>query len=234
MAQRLTEEEKAARAQALEEHKKIMAQKKEAREQARKEAEAARTAAREAKELAKAEKAKEREEARKAAKAAREAAKAAKGKQENVPPHLTKVQKVLAELPALEGAVQEAFVNVTAALNSAEMQLLAAHLEQTVNAQCIERSNAVTGLAVGDTVTVTGGRDPRLHGATGKITELRRIRCFVTLPGKDKPVYLFTSEVEPCNAVLVQETPDSPAAEQVEDLEDGATILDIEDETAAA
>jgi transcription antitermination factor NusG len=122
-------------------------------------------------------------------KAEREAAKANK-----VPAHLAKVQKAAEKLPALSVDALTAYETLVGALATNELSALVAHLALKVR---IEQTKAATNtkLSIGDRVRVTAG-DPKFVGLEGTVTEARRIRCFVELPGRKAPVYLFTSDVE--------------------------------------
>jgi len=50
-------------------------------------------------------------------------------------------------------------------------------------------------VAAGDEVRILGG-DPRYVGMTGTVSKAQRIRCYVTVGGVNKPIYLFTSDVQ--------------------------------------
>lgn len=142
----------------------------------------------------------ERDAARKAAAeqraAAREAKRAAKASAPAKKAHMTKVEKAGSKLPQLALELGDIFKNVTENFTSEQVTALALHLQHFNRVQATTRALTTGELKVGQVVRITGG-DPRYIGATGTIETLRRIRVFVAVAGVKKPVYLFTSEVEP-------------------------------------
>lgn len=134
--------------------------------------------------------------AREAAKAAREAARAERSASRTPKgeTHMKKVKRAEERLPALSDAAQALFNQSTVSLPAAELSALALHIQHYNRARATER--AVTAeVKVGTQVRIIGG-DPRFVGKVGPITKVQRIRCFVEVPGREKPVYLFTSDVE--------------------------------------
>lgn len=160
----------------------------------------------------------DRDAARQAAaeqrRAEREARKAAKASIQKPTAHMTKVEKAGAKLPSLGAVARNIFDEVTTNLSSEQRTALALHLQHFNRVQATTRALTAGDLKVGQLVTITGG-DPKYIGMTGAIETLRRIRCFVAVPGVKKPVYLFTSDVEPTEG----------AGEQViiADLDEAAT-----------
>jgi len=152
------------------------------------------------------------QEARAAERAARKAAKQAQAKPTA---HMTKVQKAGARLPSLGAVAQSTFDEVVRTLNSEQLTALALHIQHFNRVQATTRALTSGDLKVGQLVRITGG-DPKYIGMTGAVETLRRIRCFVTVPGAKKPVYLFTSDVE-----------------AVTDSGDEVVVLDMEESTAA-
>lgn len=171
--------------------KRLSAEEREARDRAREQEKAERQAAREAK--------------KEAARQAREANKK--------PAHLTKVEKAAAKLPTLEYEANCLFESVTQTLSLNETAALAAHLEHFVREQ---RTKAALNseVKVGQSVTIVSGDDPSLIGKTAVVTRAQRIRCYVSVPGHDKPVYLFTSDVQPLESV--EQTQETDAVETEE------------------
>jgi hypothetical protein len=43
-------------------------------------------------------------------------------------------------------------------------------------------------------------------GQTGTVSKAQRIRCYVEIPGVNKPVYLFTSDVETISEIVATGT----------------------------
>lgn len=152
------------------------------------------------------------QEARAAERAARKAAKQAQAKPTA---HMTKVEKAGARLPSLGAVAQSTFDEVVRTLNSEQRGALALHIQHFNRVQATTRALTSGDLKVGQLVRITGG-DPKYIGMTGAVETLRRIRCFVTVPGAKKPVYLFTSDVEAVtdsgDEVIVLDMQESPAA----------------------
>ncbi|MFA6510129.1 MAG: hypothetical protein WCV62_06750 [Candidatus Peribacteraceae bacterium] len=140
------------------------------------------------------------EQERAARKAEREQARAAKKVEKEgtrTTPHMSKVTKAGARLPALHEDAQTAFNDLTTNLGAGDLEALAAHLQHFNRVKATERALAVK-LEVGQAVRVIGG-DPRYIGCIGKVTGAQRIRCYVTVldgAGEAKDLYLFTSQVE--------------------------------------
>jgi flagellar biosynthesis GTPase FlhF len=135
---------------------------------------------------------------RKAAKtAAREKARAEKLAARK-PAHMSKVTKAGEKLPQLAGAAQILFGDATANLGRADLASLALHIQHFNRVKATERA-LDTRIEAGHTVTIVGG-DPRFIGKTGTVTKAQRIRCYVEIEGVNKPVYCFTSDVEPLAA----------------------------------
>lgn len=159
----------------------------------------------------------EREASRQAAKAERariaEARKAAKA-QDSHPAHMKKVENAAARLPSLGEVAQTTFEEITRTLNSEQRTALALHIQHFNRVQSTINATKGVDLKVGQVVRIIGG-DPKYIGMTGAIETLRRIRCFVTVPGAKKPVYVFTSEVEPVSEVGEE----LPATEETVDLD---------------
>lgn len=152
--------------------KRLTAEEREARDKARAEAKAQREAEREA---ARAAKIAEREANRK-------------------PAHMAKVEKAAEKLPPLTDNAQEFLTNATEGLTPAEVFTLAEHFKHFVRVQRTQAALEME-LGVGDTVRIKSGH-PRFVGETGTVMKAQRIRCYVEVPGYDKQVYLFTSDVE--------------------------------------
>lgn len=109
--------------------------------------------------------------------------------------HMSKVDKAAERLPELTSAARSFFEQATAALTSADLTAVAAHINHFNRAKATERALGAK-LNVGDTVRIVGGNDTRYIGKTGTVTKAQRIRCFVEIPGVRKEIYLFTSDVE--------------------------------------
>lgn len=147
---------------------------------------------------AKAKMAAERSERRAAAEAKRAAVKAERAAKQpgHGPVHMKKVDKAAARLPALSAEAQAKLTELRAELSNVEMTALALHMQHHVR---VAATSAAHGrkFTNGQKVRITGG-DPRFIGQVGIIDQARNIRCFVNVEGAKKPVYVFTSDIEPC------------------------------------
>jgi hypothetical protein len=133
-------------------------------------------------------------EKRDAEREARRAAKAAEaGSKKNA--HMKKVEKAGSKLPQLSGTAQEHFNELTTNLSRAQLAALALHLQHFNRVKATEMA-AGRSYKQGQSVRIVGG-DPKFIGMQGTIDSARPLRCFVNVPGVRKPVYLFTSDIEP-------------------------------------
>lgn len=147
----------------------------------------------------------QRETERAARKATRDAARAAKLAERNAnrkPAHMKKVEKAAEKLAALGQAAELLFNEATTNLTAAELATLATHIQHFNRVQATQRA-LNQKIEAGMQVTIIGG-DPRWIGKTGTVSKAQRIRCYVTLEGQAKPVYLFTSDVAPAAAAVEQ------------------------------
>jgi hypothetical protein len=138
-----------------------------------------------------------RETERAARKATRETARAAKLAERAAnrqPAHMRKVQKAAEKLGALNETSQVLFDDATSNLPASQVAILALHLQHFNRVKATERALGQT-IEAGQSVTIVGG-DPRFIGKTGIVFKAQRIRCYVTVEGFNKPVYLFTSDVQ--------------------------------------
>jgi len=139
----------------------------------------------------------QRAERKAATEAKRAAAKAERDskKQQRGPVHMKKVEKAAARLPKLSQDSQQMFSTITGTLGLVDMTILALHMQHHVR---VQQTAAAHGrkFTNGQRVRFVGG-DARYIGQTGEIDQARNIRCFVTVPGVTKPVYVFTSDIEP-------------------------------------
>lgn len=140
--------------------------------------------------------AEERAEAKAQRDAERQARKAAKAAQPKPTAHMKKVANAAAKLPGLNDSTRSIFDEAVTNLSAEQLTALALHLQHHNRVQATTRATGGVELKVGQVVRITGG-DPKYIGMTGAIETLRRIRCFVAVPGAKRPVYIFTSECEP-------------------------------------
>lgn len=149
-------------------------------------------------------------EARKAAKAAERSAKLAEKLAARGPAHMSKVQRAAEKLPELTEVAQGVFNDATTNLTGPQLAALASHLAHFNRVRATERALG-TKIEAGVKVTIVGG-DPRFVGKTGVVAKAQRIRCYVDVPGVNKQVYLFTSDVE----ALVEEASAATGTEGLE------------------
>jgi len=134
-------------------------------------------------------------------KAARDAARATKKAERDAarqPAHMRKVAKAAEKLGSLNESAQLLFNEATANLTAADLATLALHIQHFNRVKATERALSQS-IEAGMEVTIVGG-DPRFIGQTGTVFKAQRIRCYVTVAGAKKPVYLFTSDVAPVAA----------------------------------
>lgn len=109
-------------------------------------------------------------------------------------PHMKKIETAAAKLPALDTQAELILNEAKANLSAGQLVALAAHIELHNRIAATERA-MTQKLEIGDRVRVVGG-NARYLGMEGVVSEAKRIRCFVDIDGVDRPVYLFTSDVE--------------------------------------
>lgn len=132
----------------------------------------------------------ERKRVRDAEREARRAEKEANKKA----PHMSKVVKAAARLPELDDRSAQAFNDITTNFTREQISALQAHLMHFNRVKATE-SSLGQKLAVGDEVRIVSG-DTKFTGRTGTVVKVQRIRCYVEVTGVNKPVYLFTSDVQ--------------------------------------
>ena len=118
--------------------------------------------------------------------------------------HMKKVEKAAARLPALNDAMQLSFNEIITNFGREQVAALALHLQHFNRVKATELA-AGRSYKQGQAVRITGG-DPKYIGMQGTIDSARPLRCFVNVPGFRKPVYLFTSDIEPVTDTRLQST----------------------------
>lgn len=111
------------------------------------------------------------------------------------PAHMRKVLKAAEKLGPLGQAAALLFAEATTNLTGAELATLALHIQHFNRVSATSRALGQK-IVAGQEVEIVGG-DPRFVGKTGTVFKAQRIRCYVTVAGNSKPVYLFTSDVAP-------------------------------------
>lgn len=143
----------------------------------------------------------EREQERAKRKAEKDAERAAK---KNA--HMGKVEKAAARLPQLTVEAQAAVEGIVTGFSAADAGAIAVHINHRCRALSTEK--ALGGdIKVGDRVRITSG-DTRFLNKEGAVQRSQRIRCYVEVPGVERPVYLFKSDVE------LVERPEAAAASE--------------------
>jgi len=110
--------------------------------------------------------------------------------------HMSKVEKAAAKLPAMGADATRILDEVTSNLGLDQANALAEHLKHYVRAMSTERALSAK-LTVGQVVTIVSGSYPKFIGRQATVVKPQRIRCYVSVPGYDREVYLFTSDVVP-------------------------------------
>lgn len=151
-----------------------------------------------AKEIAKA----ARDEHRALKKTARELKLAAKG---DILPGTSRLNTAQAKLPELNDTTSETIANVFAT-NPSETDLVTiiAHLQHNLRARQTIKAAQGVALTVGQSVTLIAG-EPRFIGQVGTVVKVSRLRCHIALEGREKCLYVFTSDVTP-NTVTEETT----------------------------
>ena len=109
-------------------------------------------------------------------------------------PHMKKIEKAASSLPSMNDSTTCTFNEVTTNFSAEQINALALHLQHFNRVRATERA-LNQKLEVGQQVRIIGG--PTKHvGKLATVDRAQRIRCFVNIPGVNKPVYLFTSDVE--------------------------------------
>jgi hypothetical protein len=133
--------------------------------------------------------------------------------------HMKKVEKAAGRLPTLLDGAQALFDNITASLGADQRAALALHIQHFNRVQSTIQASASQPLKVGQVVRITGG-DPKFIGMRGAVEKVQRIRCYVTVPGFNRPAYCFVSDVE-----RVSEGGEQPASTSDDEGAAGETLL---------
>lgn len=118
-------------------------------------------------------------------------------------PHMKKVERALASLPALTQDAEQVLNQVTTgvdAMRVEEVQTLALHLLHFIRAESVKRA-AQTPVTEGTRVVIVSSSNPKFVNRQGVVTAAQRIRCYVQVEGFEKPVYCYTSDVRPVSDV---------------------------------
>ncbi len=117
-------------------------------------------------------------------------------KEANKPPkHQAKLDRAKAQLPELNDAESHYVERLTSEFPLHQLEKIAAHVNFFVRQEQTKNAVASEELKVGQTVRIKSGNQKHL-GKIGVVSRSQRIRCYVEVPGVDKEIYLFTSDVE--------------------------------------
>lgn len=114
------------------------------------------------------------------------------------PPGTRRFYKALENIPEPSSETGERIVEMFSSLSLSEMSLVSERLSllsQISSVTAAKDANVGSNICVGTVVEVIGGA-AKYVGATGVVTEKKRIRCFVQLDNLDKIVYFYTSDVK--------------------------------------
>ena len=119
------------------------------------------------------------------------------------PAHMSKVDKVASQLPALSGNAQNLFDNA-ADMSTSDICALVAHLNIAIRKRGISAASGAQ-LKVGDRVNIVSSQtNPRFIGMSGVVTKVQRIRCYVQLDGRDKTDYFFLTDCTPTEMSTIE------------------------------
>jgi len=156
--------------------------------------------------------AKEAEKQEKRNKRAAKKAERASQKESKPMAHMSKVEKAAGKLPVMGEDARDTFNSATTNLGLTELNALAEHLKHFVRVQSTEKAVSVK-LTVGQVVRIVNG-PAKFIGCTATVVKPQRIRTYVEVPGYDKPVYLFTSDVVPLRTSDASELSPETVTEQ--------------------
>lgn len=114
-------------------------------------------------------------------------------------PHVKKLATAATKLPQLGMESQITFNDVTSRFQKEQLSALALHIQHFNRVQATEQALNMK-LKAGLQVRIIGG-DAKYLGLVGTVSKAQRIRCFVEVPNRKSPVYLFTSDVEPVQSM---------------------------------
>ena len=120
------------------------------------------------------------------------------------PTHMKKVARAGEKLPDLSAAGRTHLNELTTNLGRVDLAALALHIQHFNRVKATEMSVG-RRFKNGTKVRIVAG-DLMHLGKIGTVESGRPLRCFVSVPGSKKPVYVFTSELEAVE--------DEPAAQQ--------------------
>lgn len=136
----------------------------------------------------------------------------------NYTPHMAKVEKAAENLPELSNTTDMLVTGLTELSNS-DLSAVIAYAEHILRVNSTTASQDYE-LTEGQLVEVTSGAAQYL-GLTGTVSELRRIRVLVDVPGRDKPIYLFRSDCTPVEGEVAESADEDTSG--AEDSESAAS-----------
>lgn len=124
------------------------------------------------------------------------------------PAHMTKVEKVAAQLPPLSSDASVLFAAANN-MSTSDITSLVAHLNIVIRRRgvvAVAQGTASPAVKPGARVSVRGGQ-AKFIGQSGIVTRVQRIRCYVRLDGRDKDDYFFIADVAPVGQQHLNVTP---------------------------
>lgn len=117
------------------------------------------------------------------------------------------------QLPQLSGSAKElADMIAEAGLQPALLAGLAAHIRYMAD-QAARACKPSQPLQVGDAVIIARAQHPRYAGKVGIITDLRKVRAFVSVPGERIEAYAFVTDLTPATVEVPRVK--KPTSEQI-------------------
>lgn len=149
-----------------------------------------------------------------------------------VPAHMSKIDKIAAQLPELDDATQLIFDDASE-LSTSSLNALVAHLNVVIRRRGVSScSESTEKPVVGQRVSIVSG-DAKFIGKQGTVTKVQRIRCYVQLDSRDKEDYFFISDVVALAAIEdeLNDALDLTEEEETTDEETSTVTSDGESES---
>lgn len=134
--------------------------------------------------------------------------------------HEAKINKYENTLPTPSEEVSE-LLDLTSALSTSDMNVLHAHLGIAIRRRGVTTSSTPAPTEGAQVKIVSG--DPRYIGIVGTATRVRRARSYVTIPGRAKPLYLFTTDLESLEQATTFSLDESTVSEDEMNYAESAT-----------
>jgi hypothetical protein len=167
---------------------------------------------------------KEALEAKRSAKRAEnEAKKAARASEKAVKAPTDKVARLFATLPTVTPSL-EGLVSVLTSLTDLELGSAHTFVDFVRKGRALAGGATATAgssddseLEPGDVVVINSAEKSKYVGLMGVLTEVRRVRVFVKVPGEEKPVYLLKTDV----SLADEQVPAASLEQNILDVQEG-------------